>query len=59
MIGALACQGLTPFDAAVLGVRLHVLAGEIASELLTSTCVIATDVIEAIPAAVRRLGAGE
>lgn len=55
MIGALMAQGLAPFDAAVLGATLHARAGCEAAMRFTSIAVIAEDVLEAIPAAIRGL----
>jgi len=50
-IAALLGQHLTPFDAAVLGVYTHGLAGDIAAEKLTPISLIATDIIDALPQA--------
>ena len=41
IITALLCQGLTPFDAARLGVHVHGLAGDLAAE--DRQCVVAVD----------------
>jgi len=54
-IGALLCQGLDALSAALLGVRIHSTAAILATEALTSCCMMATDVIEYIPHAVRRI----
>ncbi len=51
IIAALAGQGLTDFDAAVLGVYIHGLAGDIAAEKKGQISLIATDLIEALPRA--------
>jgi NAD(P)H-hydrate epimerase len=51
IITALAGQGLNNFDAAVLGVYIHGLAGDIAAENLGQTSLIATDIIDALPEA--------
>ncbi len=48
-VTALAGQGLNDFDAAVLGVYVHGLAGDIAMEKLGQVSLIATDIIDAIP----------
>jgi ADP-dependent NAD(P)H-hydrate dehydratase len=53
MIGSLLGQGLTGFDAACLGVHLHGRAGEIAGERLGLRCVLAREVIDALPQAIR------
>ncbi len=50
MIGALLAQQLEPRSAAVLGASIHGLAGERAAERLTSYCLIASDLIENLPA---------
>jgi len=55
VIAALIGQKLSPFDAAVLGVHLHGLAGDLAARKLGQVSMIATDVIEHLPAAFRRL----
>lgn len=54
-IGALLARGLEPFTAACAGVHAHQLAGRIAAERIGGAeSVIATDVIEALPAALSR-----
>jgi len=55
VITALCGQHLDPFDAAVLGVYVHGLAGDLAAEALGTVSLIATDIIEHLPAAFRRL----
>jgi len=55
IITALAGQGLNNFDAAVLGVYTHGLAGDIAAENLGQTSLIATDIIDALPEALKRI----
>jgi NAD(P)H-hydrate epimerase len=52
MIGCLLAQKMTGFDAACAAVHLHGRAGEIAGEKLGQRCVLAHDVIDAIPQAV-------
>jgi NAD(P)H-hydrate epimerase len=53
-IGALLARGMEPFAAACAGVHAHQRAGRIAGERLGSVeSVIATDVISALPAALR------
>jgi len=47
-ITALLGQGLNDFDAAVLGVYIHGLAGDIAAERLGQISLMATDIIEAL-----------
>ncbi len=51
LITALACQDLSPFDAARLGVYLHGLAGDLAAEELGQVSLIAGDLIRYLPAA--------
>jgi NAD(P)H-hydrate epimerase len=52
---ALAGQGLSSFDAAVLGVYTHGLAGDLAAGRLGQISLIATDLIDALPEAFRRI----
>ncbi len=51
VIIALIGQGLSNFDAAVLGVYIHGLAGDIAVEKTGQVSLIATDIIESLPEA--------
>lgn len=57
VITALICQGLSPRDAAHLGVQVHGLAGEIAAEELGSHVVLPTELIQFLPKAFGRSGA--
>ena len=50
-IVALAGQDLDNFEAAVLGIYLHGLAGDIAAEKVGQVSLMATDIIESLPAA--------
>ena len=43
VITALVCQGLEPFDAALLGVHVHGLAGDLAAKELLSVCTFVAD----------------
>jgi len=54
VITALAGQGLSDFDATVLGVYIHGLAGDIAAENLGQVSLIATDIIDALPEAFKK-----
>ena len=54
LITALACQGLSPFDAARLGVYLHGLAGDLAAEQLGQESLAASDLVRFLPDAFRR-----
>lgn len=58
IITGLLAQGMRPFDAAVLGVYVHGLAGDIASSKLGEMGVTAMDILGNVPDALRRL-AGE
>ena len=49
VVTALACQGLSPFDAARLGVFLHGLAGDLAARELGQEGLIASDLIRYLP----------
>jgi len=48
VITALAGQGLNDFDAAVLGVYIHGLAGDIAAEKIGQVSLMTTDIIQAL-----------
>lgn len=48
-------QGLEVEDASILGVYLHGLCGELASNDLTQYCVLATDQIDYIPKAIKKI----
>jgi hydroxyethylthiazole kinase-like uncharacterized protein yjeF len=54
MVAALLAQGMGALDACVLGATLHARAGVAAAVELTDICVTPEDVIDAIPAAIRR-----
>jgi hydroxyethylthiazole kinase-like uncharacterized protein yjeF len=51
VIAALMGQELAPFEAAVLGVHVHGLAGDIAAQMVGEVSLMATDIIEALPKA--------
>ena len=55
MISGFCAQGAESFNAAILGVYLHGLAGEIASKELSEYSVNASDLIDYIPKAIRSL----
>lgn len=51
VITALVCQGLSPRDAAHLGVHVHGLAGELAERRIGGHVVLPTELIDSLPAA--------
>lgn len=51
LIGGLLAQGLPAWDSAVIGVYLHGLAGDLASEEFTEWGMVAGDVVGALPSA--------
>lgn len=55
IIAAFTCQGLELFDAAVLSVYLHGRAGDLAAEEKSVFGLIASDVIDYLPCAIREL----
>jgi len=55
IIAALVAQGLPPFDAATLGVYLHAKAGEMVGDEMGDTGAIASDLLPALPLAIKRL----
>ena len=52
IITALLGQGLSDFDAAVLGVYIHGLAGDIAAEKIGQVSLMTTDIIDSLPGAI-------
>ncbi len=57
VIAALMGQGLGPFQAACLGVHVHGLAGDLAASRLGEVSVIASDLLEDLPAAITQVHA--
>ena len=55
IIAGLSAQGLTPFDAASLGVYLHGAAGEMVRDILGDTGMIASDLLTALPVVIKQL----
>jgi len=53
MIGAFMGQGLSGFEAAKCAVYLHGLAGDLAAKKKTQVCLIASDIIDKIPQAIK------
>ena len=59
VIAALLGQGLSPFDAAVLGAYVHGLAGDLAAKKFGQVSLIATDLLDCLPQAFQTLAAGK
>jgi ADP-dependent NAD(P)H-hydrate dehydratase len=55
VVTALLGQGMTPFEAAHLGVYMHGLAGDLAAEQLGQVSLIASDLVRFLPAAFQRV----
>lgn len=53
MIASLLCQGVKAFDAAVAGVFLHGLSGDLGAEDLTQYSLLPSDITEYIPKAIK------
>ncbi|MDP6633729.1 MAG: NAD(P)H-hydrate dehydratase [Phycisphaerae bacterium] len=56
LIAAFIGGGLSPFDAACLAARIHGLAGDLAADELGETSMTAADIIDYLPAAIRKAG---
>jgi NAD(P)H-hydrate epimerase len=54
IITGLLCQGLDPFEAAQLGVYLHGAAGDLAAAEVGQVSLVAGDLLEFLPAAIRQ-----
>ena len=54
LIAAFIGQGMELFEAACLGVHLHGLAGDLAAEKFGQVSMIASDLLELLPAALAR-----
>jgi len=52
-VAGLLAQGLAPYDAAVVGVYLHGLAGEMVAGRMGDTGVLASDLLPELPLAVK------
>ena len=57
IIAALLAQHLPPFEAAQLGVYLHGLAGDLACDQIGEVSLLATDLLDFLPPALRQRGA--
>jgi ADP-dependent NAD(P)H-hydrate dehydratase len=55
ILTALLAQGMSPWDAARLGVHVHGLAGDLAAEELGEVSMIASDIIDYLPLAFMRM----
>lgn len=53
LIAGLVAQGMSCFDAAILGVQVHGKAGDLAAKYLGQASLIATDILDFIPTAFR------
>ena len=53
IIAGLMAQGLNSFEAAKLGVYLHGLAGDLAAKDKTQMCLLASDIIDCLPKAIK------
>ena len=49
VIASLTAQGVKPYHAAVMGVHIHALAGDIAAAKLSQTAMLPSDIIECLP----------
>lgn len=49
IIASLAAQGAKPYEAAVMGVHIHALAGDLAAAKLSRTAMLPGDIIRALP----------
>jgi NAD(P)H-hydrate epimerase len=58
ILGAFLARGLPPPAATTAAVYLHGLAGDVAAERVGAESLVAGDVVEALPEAFRRVGAG-
>lgn len=54
VITALLCQGLSPWEAARLGVHVHGMAGDCAASRLSMVAMTAADILDCLPAAWQR-----
>ncbi|MCF7894443.1 MAG: NAD(P)H-hydrate dehydratase [Candidatus Omnitrophica bacterium] len=55
MIAGLIAQGINSYEATKLGVHLHGLAGDLAAQEKTQSCVVASDLINYLPQAIKKL----
>ena len=57
IIASLAAQGATPFDAAIMGVHIHALAGDLAAEKHGRTSMLPSDIIDSLGEVFKRIEA--
>ncbi|MDD8058255.1 NAD(P)H-hydrate dehydratase [Shewanella metallivivens] len=55
IIGGFCAQGLSPLNATCLGVYLHGLAGDLAAQALSEYSVLASDLLDYIPKAIKQI----
>ncbi len=55
IVAALMAQGFDPFEAAAVGAHTHGLAGDLAAERIGQMSLIASDILDALPEAFKRL----
>jgi NAD(P)H-hydrate epimerase len=58
LVASLACQGLSPYEAARLAVHIHGLAGDLAAAELGQVGLIASDLVRFLPAAIAQTQRG-
>ena len=56
LVAGLLAQGLEPFEAAALAAHLHGRAGDLAAEQRSQVALIATDLLDFLPAAIQEHG---
>ena len=56
LVGGLLAQGMRPLDAAILGVHLHGLAGDLAAAELSEPALTAADLLDSLGPAFRQVG---
>jgi NAD(P)H-hydrate epimerase len=59
MVAGLIAQGLLPFEAAAAGAYLHGLAGDLAAQRVGEASLVAGDLLESQPQAIREVSRGE
>lgn len=57
IIASLAAQGATPFEAAIMGVHIHALAGDLAAEKHGRTSMLPSDIIDSLGEVFKRIEA--